>query len=206
MPRKSPTPPPLKWLTEKRARVAGDISAAEQIAAHLAGRVQRLEAKLRKARLQHQAADSRIERLNADLAAVDSSIRLFDATQDLGVIANVKAWAGRYGKRGAIKDAIEAHLRASAPAFISTTKLYEEMMVRFDLVHATWKERRGWICHTLRGQLHVFQKRGLVERTLELNTNGQREASWRWVQEKLPTMAQLRERDALVKATRKGDA
>ena len=205
MPRKSHTPAPLNWLKANRARVAGEISTLEKRASHVAARVLNLERALHEERLRHQLTSSRIEELRANLAAMDSSIVLFDATQDPGAIADIKAWAGKYGKRGAFNAEIQALLRAAAPAYISTTNLYELLAVRFGIVHVSSHERMLWIRHHLRNRLRKLQAAGRIERELQRNANNQNEAAWRWKAEKLPSMAQLRARDVEVRGKKNGD-
>lgn len=56
------TPSALKWLAERRARVAHDVEQTRRIAAELAHRAQQLE---------------------GDLAALDHSIRLYDRRVDV---------------------------------------------------------------------------------------------------------------------------
>lgn len=83
--RMKPTPSALKWLAEKRARVAFDLDFDLPLIADL----------------QAKAAA-----LQEDLAAIDRSIGLYDETIDPCTIEPVNGWRGNYGKRGALKAAV----------------------------------------------------------------------------------------------------
>ena len=79
------TPSALKWLAEKRARVANDTMQTGRMVQELTERHQRLQ---------------------TQLAALDETIKVYDRTIDPTSIAPVAAWQGRYGKRGVMRGAL----------------------------------------------------------------------------------------------------
>lgn len=100
------TPSALKWLAEKRARVAHDLDQTARLAADLA---------------------KRSTELRIDLAALDRSIQLYDPDIDPAVIGTVAGWKGRYGARGALRETVEAVLQELAPEWVATDNV--EMLV-----------------------------------------------------------------------------
>ena len=206
MSRKSPTPPQQKWLTGMRARIAGDLARAEQGASEWEWHARKAEQKLAAERRQHELFLAHVAQLRAKLSAMDGAIRLCKETLDPSTIAAVKAWAGKYGKRGAIKAALQQILERAAPDFVSTTALYEELASHLGLLHATWKERKTWIDRTLLSQMQKWRAAGAVERGVRRSLKSQNEACWRWKQTKRATMAELRARDAEARDRRNANA
>lgn len=80
----------LQWLAEKRARIAFDLQTKKEV----------IES------LEKQVAD-----LEADLAAVDCSITIYDSRIDPQGIEPINGWKGTCGKRGALKDAVGTAIR-----------------------------------------------------------------------------------------------
>jgi hypothetical protein len=117
------TPSALKWLAEKRARVAHDLTQTARLADDLA---------------------RRSEELRVDLAALDHSIRLYDANIDPASIGTVAGWKGRYGSRGAMRETIEAVLQELAPEWVSTDNLEMLVCARLGLTFETPLQRKRW--------------------------------------------------------------
>jgi hypothetical protein len=148
----------LKGLAETRARVAADVVRYQRIKDEVGGSLK----------------DAR-----AELAACDRLIKKFDSRLDPRLIQPIKAWKGRYGDRGALKDAIVQYLKESAPDLVSTTELCWILQNRFQLDFSSPADRRRWVMNTLRAQLKRLVSQGLVER-LEIETlQGETQSGWR---------------------------
>ncbi|AUN95852.1 hypothetical protein [Pseudazoarcus pumilus] len=142
------TPSYLKGLAETRARVAADVARLERL---IAGASEQLNAS------------------RQELEACDTLIRKFDARLDPSLIQSVRGWQGRYGKRGALSEAILDYLRDCAPDAVSTPELALHLQHRFSLDFVHPKELQAWKCNTLLRRLKDFMALGLVERLHEVS-------------------------------------
>ncbi len=86
------TPSTLKWLAEKRARVAGALEPQERLL---------------------QQVESNVVKLRADLAALDQALGLFDSSVDAAGIEAIAAWAGNYGPKGSLSEFVASLVEAS---------------------------------------------------------------------------------------------
>ena len=177
------TPSALKWLAEKRGRLAHDLSQTRQIAADVNARVASLE---------------------VDLAAVDRAITIFDANIDPERIEAVNAH-GRYGKRGALKESILGVLEAHAGVSVEGTSVAEdagwvatvniEMLVclQLGLTFETPAVRKRWYDNSFAKQLRLFVEQGLVERLHDPRDASVEMGRWRWLSTKRTpaTLAEL---------------
>lgn len=165
-------PSALKWMAEKRARLAHELTQTSAIAAEV---------------------NERVERITADLAGLDRAIQVFDTSIDPRGIQPVAAWKGRYGKRGALRECICRHLKASGPEWLGTDNL--ETLVTFDLYLAfeTPKERRKWLVNSFRRELKRLVEEGLAERRHDpdIEARTREMGAWRWKQEKTRTLAEF---------------
>ena len=159
-------------------------------------------------RLQHQLEKVllELERSRTAQGRAQSSVEALDATMGL-VCARVEptsagvvdAWAGRYGKRGALGAFIREALRAAAPEPLTTTVLMNLAARQFGISFPVSKDRRSFnksVGSSLRG-LH---RRGLIEplHDRRLGSHG----LWRW-KAPMPSLDALR---ALVAASALGVA
>jgi hypothetical protein len=164
------TPPGLKWALNQRAAVAGRIELLTQ-------RV--------------RAVQTELDAAIADLAALDRAIAVLDARVRSDALGPIRAWAGRYGERGALNRFIEKKLRDAGQVGITTTELSLAVQVEFGLDFATSGEREAFQQQSLKNRLLEWQKRGVLEVTYEAVSNG-RVARWRMKQP--VTLAELAER------------
>lgn len=153
------TPSALKWLAEKRARIAFDLQTKKQI-------IERLE---------KQVAD-----LEVDLAALDRSITIYDSRIDPQGIEPINGWKGTYGKRGALKDAVGAFIREVAPHVISTSDLEVKVCLEFGIAFATQEERSRWRKGGFFSALKILNKEGLIERDDSHFEKTGQFGHWRW--------------------------
>lgn len=137
------TPSALKWLAERRARLAGDLGQVERVLIHLQGRRARLA---------------------EDLAAVDRSIRLYNERIDPSSIDAVSGHQPNYGKRGALKEAILQVFELHSPGWLSTSDLALAIIAQFNLAFPTAMERKQWYCSSLRGAVKRLAASGTLER------------------------------------------
>lgn len=136
------TPSYLKGLAETRARAAADILRYQQV-------IEQVTASLTKAQ--------------AELEACDRLIKKFDERLEPALIEPVLHWKGRYGKRGALREAILALLQEQAPAAVTTTEIGWQMQLKFDISFNHWTERKRWMTNSIGNCLKKLAKDGLVE-------------------------------------------
>lgn len=153
------TPSALKWMAEKRARVAHDLEQTARLASEMARRA---------------------EGLRHDLAALDRTIRLYDANLDPACIETVAAWKGRYGTRGNLSATIQAVLQELAPAWVSTDNIEMLVCAGLGLSFETASERKRWYENTLTSRLRKLAAQGLVERFHDPSVATAEVGRWRW--------------------------
>lgn len=153
------TPSALKWLAEKRARIAFDLDTKQKI-------LRDLEA---------QIAD-----LQVDLAAVDRTITIYDSRIDPGGIEPINGWKGSYGKRGALKEAVKECVRAASPNAISSLDLETLICLKFSIAFITPAERDKWREGGFRSAIKALVRDGLIERLGDPVEMAGQVAHFRW--------------------------
>jgi len=153
------TPSALKWLAEKRARLANDLEQTRKFALELTQKAQVLE---------------------TDLAALDRSLRLYDGRIEPANIEPVNGWQGNYGKRGALRQAVIEVLREISPEWMTTSNISTLICVKFGLDFPTWTARKLWYDGSFRSTLKKLDADGLVDRESDLDLEGPMVARWRW--------------------------
>lgn len=145
------TPSYLKGLAETRARAARDVQCYQQLVDEL---------------------QIRLAQAQAELAACDTLIRKFDNRLDPGLIEPVSHWKGRYGKRGALREAILKVLQEHAPDEVTTTVIGMAVQAEFRLVFHLPVEREAWIANSVRNCLKKLVKEGLAEACHDQSNTG----------------------------------
>lgn len=153
-----PTPSALKWLAEKRARVAFDL----QFNLTLLNELQ-----------------TKVGALQEDLAAIDRSIALYDERIDPSTIEPVNGWRGTYGKRGALREAIMEFIANNAPNWVSTNAIETHVRVKFGLTFETPVVRKHWYNGSFRGSLKALAAAGKVERLDDPDAGPHEVGHWR---------------------------
>lgn len=167
----TPTPSALKWLVEKRARLANDAIQTGRMADELAARRQKL--------------------LN-QLAALDETIKVFDNRMDPTRIAPVAAWAGKYGKRGALRQALVDVLQAHAASeWVSSENLERALLVRLGLRFESTATRKQWHRFSYRKALQRLANDGTAERLHDPDERSGKHGYWRLKQPKPQSLADL---------------
>lgn len=179
----SHTPPPLKWLSERRARLAGQLQ--KQTRALQAGQARSAKLLEDISRLHTSIAE-----LCVDLQALDSTIGLYDSRVRPSSIEPVGAWQGKYGERGALKRFLAQELKRDAGAWLSTSCLAALACERFSLSFDTELAYRRWLKGSVGGALRMLANQGLAERGHDPSTVDR--GRWRWKQPVELTLADLR--------------
>lgn len=154
------TPSYLKGLAETRARAAGEV-------ARYAAIIEEVQEKLAASR--------------AELEACDKLIRRFDERLDPTEIEPIRAWQGRFGRRGALREALARYVKEAYPNAISTTELAIRAQVEFQLDFGTPNLRRIWVHDSVGGALKVLTARKVLERMHDPQVNSGMTGYWRWV-------------------------
>ena len=132
----------LKGLAETRARVDAECSRLEQL---------------------HADIGQRLAEAQAERDACDRLIKKYDGRLDPTTIAPIKAWQGRYGKRGGLKQAVLEVVTMSFPSEVSTSEIAWAIQLRFNLGFETPKERKRWVHSSLTDVLRTLAHKGLVK-------------------------------------------
>ena len=177
----TPTPPALKWLTDKRARTAGKLHQSR----HVLADIQEQSAKLLVALSVKQTL---VEKLTADLAALDRTVQVYDSALDGSSITPVNAWKGTYGHRGALKQFVAQTLKQQSPDWVPVNHLGLLAIKHFSLSFDTKLQQVLWQKRSVRTSLRSLESDGVAERVAGIRTIGQ----WRWKQQRAPTLAELR--------------
>jgi len=132
----------LKGLAETRARVDAECSRLEQL---------------------HADIGQRLAEAQAERDACDRLIKKYDGRLDPTTIAPIKAWQGRYGKRGGLRQAVLEVVTMSFPSEVSTSEIAWAIQLRFNLGFETPKERKRWVHSSLTDVLRTLADKGLVK-------------------------------------------
>ena len=135
------TPSALKWLAEKRARVAGALLSAKQLAECLTDDLAELHKRTATTEVLLQLASRRKEELAKELSALDQVVVIYDEKLKPELIQPINGWEGHYGTRGALRGFLVATLKNRWPEFVSTLELEVLTVSHFSLVFETRRKR-----------------------------------------------------------------
>lgn len=152
------TPSALKWLAEKRARIANDLLYVEKLCADL---------------------DRRRASLRDDIAALDRTLCLYDSRIDPSKIQPIRAFKGRYGARGGMTAAILQVLKAHDGEWVSTTTMAIMVCGDLQLAFDTQQAYSKWYLDSFRSALKRLVKTGQIERETEPGAVTHEETRWR---------------------------
>ena len=176
-----PTPSALKWLAEKRARVANELTQTQAVAKELTEKVKELE---------------------QDLAALDRSLRVYDQRIDPSSIEPVNGWQGNYGKRGALRMFILDALERRYPEWLSSDIISSLVIAHFGLSFAVPAVRKHWYSGTFRSTLKKLNSDGLVELDTPADYHEGNPSRWRFKGEDKSTLAALEQSATRVSSAR----
>lgn len=117
------TPSYLKGLAETRARAAAEVQYLQKLVGELS---------------------QDLATAQAELEACDRLIRKYDERLNPTLIEPIKAWKGRYGPRGKLKETIIRLLKERYPESMSTRELLIKLQVELHLDFITPAERMDW--------------------------------------------------------------
>ena len=157
-------PTKLKQLAEKRARVSGELEAERPVNQSYLGDVTALKEKLRVATAIFDKSNARFTRLQDQLAKIDADIIAIAPSVNPAAIPTIRAWSGRYGKRGALRDFLMDTLTQRYPDFVDTTELSKLVIARFTMTFESPRDRMKWYDSSFRNALKVLAKNSLIER------------------------------------------
>lgn len=187
------TPSALKWLAEKRARMAGELQCAEQVSLRLTHDLAELSQQQTALEPLLSAANSKVARIRNEVAALDQVVVLYDSGINPSEIAPINAWEGNYGKRGALTKFLQSMIKGRAPEYVHTKELEISTITHFALVFEHKTIHRHWYAGSFRGTLKMLAEKGLIERGPDNFFGSNAMGKWRWKQEVAPTLKELRE-------------
>lgn len=172
------TPPELKWLLNERAALAGvdaGLSEDQRLAVIQLARAE--EAVLcARLRVEHLARMRSVAEQR--LAALDHVVHLTNSGVNPEAGGVVKAWAGRYGERGALTAFLAETLKAAAPAPLPTSTLAQLAEENFTLRLTNASSRKN-LLDTVWARLRALERNGSVERARD-GGGGATSTLWRW--------------------------
>ena len=183
----------LKGLAETRARAAGSLQRLKQLRSEVQGKLKVAKADVERYQKLEIELVLKLEEARTDLKSCDWLIRKFDSRLDPSEIAPIAAWKGRYGKRGALKEAVSRTLKARAPVALSIPDLTTVIILEFQLTFATDKAMKAWAHNSIGGVLKTLLLEGLVERIDAPKTEwGGPTGTWRWKGDAEASLDELR--------------
>lgn len=185
------TPSDLKWLLNERAALEGQAQLASERQSTLERQVARLSLELQEASSELTQTRDSASAIADRIGALDATIRLMYPGVNPAAAGCVRAWAGRYGERGALTEFVREHLRALSPYASLAADIQRHAVEHFGLVLSTPLERSRFKC-SLRTVLRQLRDQHGVLETLE-NWQGRRsQPLWRWKQS-TPALDALRQ-------------
>ncbi|MDE2093602.1 MAG: hypothetical protein KGL99_05795 [Burkholderiales bacterium] len=165
------TPSALKWLAEKRARLANDALQTGRMVAELTERHQKLQ---------------------SQLAALDETIKVYDDRLDPTRIAPVAGWPGKCGKRGALRQALMDVLQTHAGAdWVSSENIERALIAKVGLDFESAAHRTQWHRFSFRKALQRLANDGTAERRHDANERTGKHGYWRLRQPEATSLADL---------------
>lgn len=179
----------LKGLADTRARADGEVLRLKAL-------YDELDEKLAEARRIQAIFDDVARKMGEAVSrrdACDKLIRDFDDRLDPNLIAPIRAWKNRYGKRGELKTAIVRILQKIAPSEITTPELSLTLLAEFELDFSTKTERQKWAHNSVGNSLKDLVEAGIVERLHEPVAHFGKVGRWRLKDHTIAGMAGLSE-------------
>lgn len=164
------TPSYLKGLAETRARAAAEVQYLQKLVGELS---------------------QDLATAQAELDACDRLIRKYDERLNPTLIEPIKAWKGRYGPRGKLKETIVRLLKERHPKSMSTRELLIKLQVELHVDFITPAERMDWKRNSLLSQLRGLVEEGLVLRLHDTSTIKGKPGHWKWKGEGCQSLGDL---------------
>lgn len=162
----------LKGLAETRARADADAQRLQKLATEIAEELAEAQ----------RTVDS-----------CDVLIRKFDSRLNPELIEPIRAWKGRYGLRGALRNSIERQLREAYPAELTTSEIAWALQVEFKLDFVHRAEKAHWQHNTVSRTLKVIVERGQAVPLHDVSRGSSGEVGrWRWISDDALSLDHLR--------------
>lgn len=195
-PRRPRTDPTLKWLLNERAALAGIVQGASEPLPELEAAVRRAQLHLQEAESRFAAARSVLDQAVEKLCAFDSTISQVNPEVDPAYLGTIRAWQGRFGKRGALSSFLLERVKHHAPNPVSLAQLCDEVEEHFSIVPSGVRARKKLYdsVRTCVRQLH--DKLGSI--APYRHPTDQQPGHWIWVSG--PSFDQLKQQASQAKA------
>lgn len=167
----SKTPPYLKGLTDRQARIAGDVARQKKMLDELM---------------------ASLERGKALIESYNEHIRDFDPAIDPDRIKPIAMTnRGKYGGYGALRFEIKKLLKDAAPLALSTPQIARSLHATFQLNLRPGDQYRHWAHNSVGNALKQLAALGTVLRIEREPTEDRRHSMWLWRGE-ISTLEDLR--------------
>ncbi|WP_265946161.1 hypothetical protein [Dechloromonas sp. A34] len=133
----------MKGLVETRARADAESNRLSHL-------IESLTLKLTKTQDERDSCDHLIASLNNQIQP--------------GQIEPINAWQGRYGKRGAFRQAILKAITLAYPHPISTTEIAQYLQATFNLIFAIPSQRKIWVHNSINTRLRELANSKSIQR------------------------------------------
>lgn len=173
------TPSDLKWLLNERASVAGELAQLQEYIAQLESRLSKLVCVQERLTRSLTFRQERLGRVHALLRALDVAVAMAHPSANPEAAGVVKAWAGRYGKRGSMRAYLESRIKDAGTHGVTTADLIDGVISQFQLIVRLSSERQC-ITKSVQTCLALLKVNRAVEATVELSAGGRKVCRWRW--------------------------
>lgn len=154
-------PSTLKWLLTEHAALLGDIKAITGRQGALTKQLLSIECRQRKLQADALVLEQALAVKQAAAAALNTTCQLAFSSVEPIAGGVVNAWAGKYGKRGALKAYVRDVLESASPRVLTTTEVVNQAIGHFGLVVLTPSERTTFRL-LVSGYLRKMLNQGLV--------------------------------------------
>lgn len=188
------TPSELKWLLNERAALTGEQAFLHRHISQLEAKLHKLDSVRAPVARDLQASQERLTATQQLLSALDATVEMAHPEANPQAAGVVNAWAGRYGRRGALRTFILEQVKTAGPDGISTGELIDRVICQFHL-GANLPEERLSVKYSVKNGLRALQSKGLITCTARMQDNGHEMNFWRVCS--APTLSDLRALAAL---------
>jgi hypothetical protein len=183
--RRTRLPSDLKFLLNERAAAAGEVRALDVACSELNGRLLKLELAAAKVRTTLDRARASRTAQVAQVDALELVLRHIHPDIDPSGVHVVKAWAGKYGPRGALRDFIHQTVQNVQPGGVRARVIRAAAIAHFGLKLETKRDLESF-----RATVKVQLTRSCAQGLIDFRPGGSRGArEWFW--NAGPTGAQL---------------
>lgn len=173
------TPPDLKWLLNERAAVAGEVNKAIIRSHTLAAKMEVLQQQMVRLEQRSHVVKRVQDARHVTLDALDVAIGLAHERVRPDAAGIVNAWAGKYGKRGVLKQFVVVALKDAAPGALNIRELLDRIIKHFQILILVPADRRSLKSSVSNVIVQLFKQGKVVP--LHSRTGGSSPGLWRWM-------------------------